>query len=104
MTLFDSEEAGILTPAPPKAATEATRTDDSQPTQLFTTLSMLMEADEVCSSEFFAAFMPRFSVAIHKLRSNGYLIAKRQCDRHRHRGTCWLYKLEALPRLFDGAS
>lgn len=74
----------------------------SGPTQYFTALSMLMESDEVCSSEFYAAYMPRFSVHIHKARRAGYVITKRHCDRrdHDHRGSCWLYMLEALPELF----
>lgn len=96
------EEAGPTRPAPSVlAATKATQDQHSRPTQYFTVLNMLMEADEACSSEFYRAYLPRFSVAIHRARRDGYVISKRPCDRrdHDHRGTCWLYRLEALPEL-----
>jgi hypothetical protein len=72
----------------------------SRPTQQFTVLTMLMNEDEVCSSAFYANYLPRFSVAIHKLRRAGYVITKRTCDRHEHVDTLWLYRLEALPTRF----
>jgi hypothetical protein len=75
--------------------------NDNRPTQQSTVLTMLMDADEVCSSAFYANYLPRFSVSIHKLRKAGYVITKRPCDRHEHVGTLWLYRLEALPRLFQ---
>ena len=81
-------------------------TDEPKPsrprrrTQQDRILAMLGEADEVCSSEFYRAYMPRFSVAIHRLRQDGYVITKRPCDRHDwHEGGAYLYRLEALPRL-----
>lgn len=72
---------------------------DRKPTQVDRVLRMLLEADEVCGSEFYRRYIPRFSVAIHKLRKAGYVITKRPCDRvdHYHEGTQWLYVLEALP-------
>lgn len=77
-----------------------TRLPTSQsPTQRERVLAALLEADEVCGSELYRQFIPRFSVHIHKLRSEGYVITKRPCDRpgHDHTGPAWLYKLEALP-------
>lgn len=74
----------------------------SRPTQYFTLLTMLMESDEVCGSEFYKAYLPRFSVAIHLARKAGFVISKRPCDRrdHDHLGRQWLYRLEALPEMF----
>lgn len=66
-------------------------------TQLGRVLVMLVDSDEVCSSEFLAEYMPRFSVHVHRLRSAGYLVSKRPCDRHDHDAGLWLYKLEAVP-------
>lgn len=66
-------------------------------TQLERVAMMLFEADEVCGSEFYNRYIPRFSVAIHKLRRAGYIITKRPCDQHYHEGTGWLYRLESLP-------
>lgn len=66
-------------------------------TQLDRVLSMLLEADEVCGSEFYRQYIPRFSVWVHKLRKAGYVVSKRRCDRHNHEGVGWLYRLEALP-------
>lgn len=60
-------------------------------------LGMLLDSDEVCGTEFYAAYLPRFSVQIHLLRRDGWLIDKRPCDRHAHDHTAWLYSLEAPP-------
>jgi DNA-binding transcriptional ArsR family regulator len=61
-------------------------------------LAFLLQSEEVCGSEMYAAYIPRFSVHIHRLRRDGYIISKRVCDRHDHdAGTGWLYRLEALP-------
>lgn len=69
------------------------------PTQLDRVLGMLLESEAVCGSEFFAAYIPRFSVHIHLLRRQGYGISKRRCDleRHDHAGTAWLYSIESMP-------
>lgn len=66
---------------------------------------MLLEAVEVCGSEFYEAYIPRFSAHIHQLRRAGYVISKRHCDidAHRHEGSGWLYSLEALPSPPTGA-
>ena len=79
---------------------------DTTETQFHRTISMMMDCDEVCSSEFYRAYLPRFSVHIHRARKLGYVISKRQCDRsdHDHRGTQWLYELVALPELFPQGS
>ena len=68
-------------------------------THLDRVLRMLLERDEVCGSEMYAAYLPRFSVQIHQLRRDGYLISKRPCDieGHHHDGTGWLYHLESVP-------
>ena len=68
-------------------------------TQLARVLGMLLDRDEVCGSEMYAAYIARFSVHIHRLRSTGYQISKRPCDidSHHHDGTGWLYRLEAVP-------
>jgi hypothetical protein len=70
-------------------------------TQRDRVLGMLLEADEVCGSTFYADHIPRFSVQIHLLRRAGYLISKRPCDieQHHHENTGWLYRLEAIPAL-----
>lgn len=103
MSLPNEEGAGIPLSASLQGGRHSHQArNDSQPTQYFTTLNMLMECDEVCSSDFYRAYLPRFSVHIHRARRDGYVISKRQCDLrdHDHRGICWLYKLEALPELF----
>lgn len=68
-----------------------------RPTQTERVLAALLESDEVCGSELYRQFIPRFSVAIHRLRQQGYVISKRPCDLHFHSDTAWLYRLEALP-------
>lgn len=81
-------------------AVDDSRTDRPKPpNHRDRVLGMLLEADEVCGSEMYAAFLPRFSVQIHRLRRAGYVISKRSCDieAHHHDGTGWLYRLEALP-------
>jgi DNA-binding transcriptional ArsR family regulator len=62
---------------------------------------MLDAADEVCGTELYRAYIPRFSVHIHKLRQAGYVISKRRCDLeiHDHHDTAWLYRLEAVPEM-----
>ena len=70
-------------------------------TQLDRVLRMLLENDEVCGhAEFYAmAFVPRFSVHLHRLKKLGYIITKRPCDRpeHNHAETAWLYRIDAVP-------
>jgi hypothetical protein len=60
---------------------------------------MLLSTEEVCGSAFYQAYIPRFSVHIHRLRQSGFIISKRLCDAtgHTHLGLGWLYRLEALP-------
>ncbi len=62
-----------------------------------------MVHDEVCGSELYRLYIPRFGAHIHRARRAGYVISKRPCDRHDyHEGTQYLYKLEALPNLLEG--
>lgn len=93
----EEARAFVAQASPNRIATRPNQ--DSKQTQYFRVLTMLTEADEVCSSAFYRQYLPRFSVHIHKARQAGYLISKRPCDRldHDHTGTCWLYRLEALP-------
>lgn len=68
-------------------------------TQRDEVLRMLLEVDEVCGSEFYRRYIARYSVHVHRLRQDGYLISKRPCDieAHGHVATAWLYRLEAVP-------
>ena len=94
------EEPALFSETPAQQQHEQSTSDGSQKsTQTDRVLSKLVQQGETCGSEFYADFIPRFSVSIHKLRRAGYVIQKRQCDRidHAHEGTGWLYKLEAMP-------
>ena len=103
MNPFDTRTPPERSRGAQEAAIHNDRAQDSRPrrqTQADRILSMLGERDEVCGSEFYRAYMPRFSVAIHRLRQQGFVITKRPCDRHDwHEGGAYLYRLEALPRL-----
>jgi len=59
-------------------------------------MAMLSAADEVCGSELYRAYLPRFGSSIHRLRKAGNVITKRPCDRpeHHHEGVAYLYSLE----------
>ncbi len=78
---------------------ESNRRTGQGPTQLDRVLTMLLDDGEVCGSTFFEAYLPRFSVQIHLLRRDGWVISKRPCDidRHHHHGTSWLYRIESVP-------
>lgn len=77
--------------------TTTDRLNSSRPTQRDRVLAVLLANDEVCGSELYAMYIPRFGAHLHRLRKQGYLWSKRPCDRHDHEGTQWLYNLEALP-------
>ena len=68
------------------------------PTHRDRVLRLLEDHYEVCSSQFYRAYLPRFSVQIHQLRRQGYVVSKRPCDLdyHDHDGT-GLYRLDAKP-------
>ena len=67
-------------------------------TQFDRVLAALFAKDEVCGSELYGMYIPRFGSHIHRARRAGYVITKRPCDRHEwHEGTAWLYRLEATP-------
>ena len=88
----------VITPAlTNRIATRPSK--DSRATQYDRVLGLLLDYEEVCGSVFYRAYIPRFSVWIHRLRRQGYLVSKRKCDRvaHGHIDTQWMYRLEALP-------
>lgn len=68
-------------------------------TQLEEVLAMLLETDEVCGSEFYRRYIARYSVHVHRLRRDGYVISKRPCDidAHQHSNPAWLYRLDSVP-------
>lgn len=79
---------------------DTTRPSPSKsPTQYDRVLAALLDRDEVCGSELYAMYIPRFGAHLHRMKRNGYVWSKRPCDRpeHNHEGTQWLYRLEALP-------
>lgn len=87
---------------------EATRRPRNKSlTQYERVLAVLLERDEVCGSELYAMYIPRFGAHLHRMKRRGYGWTKRPCDRsgHNHEGTQWLYRLESLPfDPSDGAS
>lgn len=74
-----------------------TRPAGQKQTQVERVLAMLMESDECCSTDFIRQYLPRFSVAIHKLRKQSFVIDKHPCVRHFHESTQWAYVLVAVP-------
>ena len=91
------ETPATTTGVPNVSATRPNSLKPNRPTQFDRVLAVLLANDEVCGSELYAMFIPRFGALLHRLRRQGYVWSKRPCDRHDHQGTSWLYKLEALP-------
>ena len=104
MSRFDTRESGPRQEAASKSATTPTnRPKSTRPTQFDRVLAKLLANDEVCGSELYAMYIPRFSAHIYRARRAGYAITKRPCDRHDfHEGTQYLYRLEALPSQLPG--
>lgn len=77
---------------------QSTRPPRQGLTQYERVLAVMKDRDEVCGSELYGMYIPRFGAHLHRMRKRGYVWSKRPCDRHDwHQGTAWLYKLEALP-------
>ena len=92
------ESRPVSEAAPKQPVPQPTRPKSSRPTQYERVLRVLLDRDEVCGSELYRMYIPRFGVHIHRARRAGYVITKRPCDRHAwHEGTQYLYRLEALP-------
>ena len=58
-------------------------------------LALLRDGPQ-CTSDFAAAYLPRFGARIWELRRAGHTITNRRCDKHPHpkRSGCVLYTLE----------
>lgn len=91
-----NERAPASTGAP-TSVTKPAKNHSNRLTHTERVLRWLLENEEVCGSQLYADFLPRFGHAIFKLRRSGYVISRRLCTLHQHEGQGWLYRLEALP-------
>lgn len=71
----------------------------TEPTQTEIVLSMLMNSDAVCGTDWYRHFLPRATARIFELRRQGYVISRQRCSRpgHDHKNPQWEWSLIAVP-------
>ncbi len=55
----------------------------------------MLEHGWVCGTEFLDEHMPRYGARIHQLSQTGVIVARRQCQRHRHQSRQFEWRITA---------